>query len=32
MKMIEVGGDYTTIKFSNKKLNQPIAADKFFLK
>jgi outer membrane lipoprotein-sorting protein len=32
MKMIEVGGDYTTIKFSNKKLNQPIAADKFILK
>ena len=32
MKMIEVGGDYTTLKFSNKKLNQAISADKFILK
>ena len=32
MKMMEIGGDYTIIKFSNKKLNLPIAADKFILK
>jgi outer membrane lipoprotein-sorting protein len=32
VKMIEPGDDYTTIDFSNRKTNQPIADEKFIIK
>jgi outer membrane lipoprotein-sorting protein len=32
VKMIEPGGDYTTISFTNRKTNEPIADEKFVVK
>ena len=31
IKMIEANGDYTSIRFSNRKINVSIADDKFIL-
>jgi outer membrane lipoprotein-sorting protein len=32
VRMIEPSGDYTNIEFINRKLNQPIADEKFIIK